>query len=312
MSEVIEAKAAISPQEQFQIERQKYIGGSDIAAILGLSPWRNAVDLWLDKTTPRREGDGNNAVAKRRGSRLEPYIIDMICEDYGLEIVERNHRYLDDEYPFLAAEIDFEYQDPETGQVENGEIKTVHPFKKKEWGEVETDSLPLYYLTQVHHGMGVRHARRCRVFALIGDELRPYVVERDDELIASMRARAVDFWTRYVVPQVQPPLNFDDGEDAIETLKRLYPGTDGTVLSANPMQDHWRAVIKTAAEMQRHYENVVAAGKAHLLSEMGMATALQFDDGQAFIRKEIKKKAYTVEFPASRYIDTRFGKLKEK
>lgn len=292
-------------------DRRKYLGGSDIAAILGLSPWKNAVDLWLDKIKPRVE-DGANWAAKRRGSRLEPYILDMIREDHGLEIVSHGNRYIDREHDFLAAEIDFEYRDPETGEIENGEIKTVHPFKKKEWGETETDNLPLYYLTQVHHGMGVRHARRCRVFALIGDELRPYIVERDDELINSLRGHARDFWHKYVLPKVQPPLNFDDGRDAIETLKRLYPGTDGTVIGANPGHEHWRAVMQTAQDMVKKYEGVVDGAKAHLLSEMGSATAIQFDDGMAFIRKEVKKKAFTINYPASRYIDARMGKLKEK
>lgn len=292
-------------------DRRKFIGGSDIAAILGLSPWKNPVDLWLDKIKPRVD-DGRNMAAKRRGSRLEPYILDMIREDHGLDIVNHGNRYIDDEHDFLAAEIDFEYRDAETGQIENGEIKTVHPFKKREWGETETDNLPLYYLTQVHHGIGVRKARRCRVFALIGDELRPYIVERDDELIASLRGHAVNFWNQYVLPQVQPPLSFDDGRDAIETLKRLYPGTDGTVIGANPAHEHWRAVMETAMEMAKKYGNVVDGAKAHLLSEMGNATAIQFDDGVAFVRKEVKKKAYTVNYPASSYIDARFGKLKEQ
>lgn len=291
-------------------DRSKYLGGSDIAAILGISPWRNPVELWMDKIRPRVE-DSRNWAAKRRGSRLEPYILDMIREDYGLEIAHTNRRYIDTELDFLAAEIDFEYQDPETGQLENGEIKTVHPFKKKEWGETETDSLPLYYLTQVHHGLGVRKASRCRVFALIGDELRPYLVERDDELIASLREKASQFWQEYVLPQVQPPINFDEGRDALETLKKLYPGTDGTIIEANPMHEQWRMVMEDAQRLLKHYENIVDGAKAHILNEMGNATALQFSDGKAFTRKVIKKKAYTVEHPASSYVDFRLGKIKE-
>ena len=131
-------------------DRTKFIGGSDVAAILGVSPWRNVVDLWMDKITPRRE-DGHNAAAKRRGSRLEPYILDMIREEHGLNIVAANERYIDAELPFLAAEIDAEYADGEAR--ENIEIKTVHPFKSKEWGEHETDELPLHYVAQVQHGL---------------------------------------------------------------------------------------------------------------------------------------------------------------
>lgn len=86
-------------------DRRKYIGGSDVAAILGISPWRSAVDLWVDKTTPPVE-NGQNAAAKRRGTRLEPYILDMIREDFGIKIASVNQRYIDPELDFLAAEID--------------------------------------------------------------------------------------------------------------------------------------------------------------------------------------------------------------
>jgi len=290
-------------------DRTKYIGGSDVAAILGVSPWRNVVDLWIDKITPRAE-NGQNASAKRRGSRMEPYILDMIREEHGLEIVAANNRYIDRELPFMAAEIDFEYLDPETGQVENGEIKTVHPFKAKEWGDNGTDQLPLHYLAQIQHGMGVRSARRCRTFALIGDDLEPYLVDRDDELIAAMRARATEFWTKFVLPKIQPPLDYEH-KDIIDTLKRLYPGTDGKVIDATVMHEHWRAVIGTAAEMRDHYEAIVNGAKAHLLSEMGSASAIKFNDGMAFTRKVVKKKPYTVEYSATSYVDFRLAKLKE-
>ncbi|VVE33760.1 YqaJ viral recombinase family protein [Pandoraea commovens] len=288
-------------------DRTKFIGGSDVAAILGVSPWRNVVDLWMDKITPRRE-DGHNAAAKRRGSRLEPYILDMIREEHGLNIVAANERYIDAELPFLAAEIDAEYADGEAR--ENIEIKTVHPFKSKEWGEHETDELPLHYVAQVQHGLGVTGRNTCRVFALIGDDLKPYVVQRDDELIRVMRERAAEFWTKYVVPKVQPPIDYE-AKNVLDTIKRLYPGSDGTVIDATAMHEHWRAVFETAKRMQAHYEALQDGARAHLLAEMGKAAAIRFDDGHAFIRKEISKKAYSVDYPASKYIDFRLGKFKE-
>lgn len=295
--------------ETLVLDRTKYIGGSDIAAILGVSPWRNVVDLWMDKITPRVE-NGQNAAAKRRGSRMEPYILDMIREEHGLNIVACNQRYIDAEFGYMAAEIDFEYLDEETGQVENGEIKTVHPFKAKEWGEVDTDQLPLHYVAQVQYGMGVKGARRCRAFALIGDDLKAYQVERDDELITAMRERAAEFWTEYVLPQVQPPLDYEH-KDIIETLQRLYPGTDGTVIPADSMHEHWRGVMTKAVEMRDHYQAIIDGSKAHLLAEMGNASAILFSDGKAYTRKVINKKAYTVDYAATSYVDFRLAKFKE-
>lgn len=290
--------------EPFTADRRKFVGGSDIAAILGVSPWKNIVDLWIDKSTPPRE-DGRNMAVKRRGQRMEPYILDMIREEHGLEIVSANERYIDSEIPYFAAEIDAETAS------ENIEIKTVHPFKAKEWGELDTDQLPLHYVAQVQWGLGVRQRDVCRVFALIGDDLRSYVVERDSELITAMRNRAAEFWEKYVIPGQQPPLDMKDPEGTLETLKRLYPGTDGTIIPATPMHEHWRAVMKTAKEMQAHYEAIQAAARAHLLAEMGNSSAIAFDDGHAFIRKVITKKAYTVEYPKTTYVDFRLGKLKE-
>jgi len=293
-----EAQAIAAP------DRRKFIGGSDVAAILGISPWRSALDLWIDKTTPPVE-NGHNAAAKRRGTRLEPYILDMIREDFGLKIASANQRYIDHEFDFLAAEIDAETEDGE-----NIEIKTVHPFKAKEWGEHDTDQLPIHYVAQAQHGLGVRGRKVCRVFALIGDELKPYVVERDDETIAAMRARCAEFWTRYVLPKVKPPIDYQH-KDVIDTLKRLYPGSDGTTIEATAMHEHWRAVYATASDMVNKYEGILDGAKAHLLAEMGSAAAIKFADGKAFMRKLINKKAYVVEHAASRYVDFRLANFKE-
>lgn len=282
-------------------DRTKYIGGSDIAAILGISPWKTAIDLWIDKTTPPRE-DATNWRAKARGTRLEPYIVDMIREEHGVQIVARNERYIDSEVPYFACEIDAETDD------ENIEIKTVHPFKAKEWGSLETDQLPLHYLAQVQWGMGIRRKERCRVFALIGDDLKPYVVERDEEIIAAMREKAAEFWTRYVLAKLRPPIDYADSK-TLETLRRLYPGTDGSTIEATAMHEHWRAVMQTAQDMAAKYEAVIEGAKAHLMAEMGAAAMLKFSDGKAYRRKLTTRKGYAV--PDTTYMDFRMVNAKE-
>lgn len=266
-------------------DRTGFIGGSDISAILGISPWKTAVDLWLDKTAPRADVE---SPVKRRGNRLEPYIADMITAEHGLQIVARNQRYIDLAVPYFAAEIDAETAD------ENIEIKTVHPFKAREWGEIQTDALPVHYVAQAQWGLGITGRKVCRVFALIGDDLRPYVVERDEETIEALRARAAEFWERYVLPKLRPPLDFANSA-TLETLRRLYPGTDGSTIEATAMHEHWRAVLQTATEARDRYEGVIDGARAHLMAEMGNAAFLKFSDGKAFRRKLTTRKGYTVE-----------------
>jgi putative phage-type endonuclease len=288
-------------------DRRKYIGSSDIAAILGISPWKTALDLWIDKTTLPRE-DGRNWQAKARGVRLEPYICDMIEAEYGIKITARNQRYKDSATPHFACEIDAE--SVADGQPENLEIKTVHPFKSRDWGEVDTDSVPLHYLAQVQWGLGITGRSVCHVFALIGDDLRHYPITRDDETIVAMRAKAEEFWTRYVVPGLRPPLDYADSK-TLEALRRLYPGTDGSAIEATAQHEHWRAVMTTAQEMVKKYEGVIDGARAHILAEMGSAARLTFPDGKEYRRKLIAKKAYTVECPATSYIDFRLANTKD-
>jgi putative phage-type endonuclease len=289
-------------------DRRKYIGGSDIAAILGISPWKTAVDLWIDKTTPPRE-DSHNWQAKARGTRMEPYILDMVRSEYGLRITAANQRYKDEVRPYFACEVDAETLTL-TGPPQNIEIKTVHPFKSREWGEVDTDSVPLHYLAQVQWGLGITGREVCHVFALIGDDLRHYPITRDEETIVALREKADEFWLKYVVPGLRPPLDYADSR-TLETLKRLFPGTDGTAIEATVMHEHWRAVMTTAQDMVKKYEGVVDGARAHILAEMGSAARLTFADGKEYRRKLIAKKAYSVEYPASTYIDFRLANTKE-
>jgi len=50
--------------------RREHIGSSDIAAVLGLSPWKTPYQLWLEKTGRKEESEPNSAMI--RGKVLEP------------------------------------------------------------------------------------------------------------------------------------------------------------------------------------------------------------------------------------------------
>ncbi|HCN3423990.1 YqaJ viral recombinase family protein, partial [Escherichia coli] len=103
------------------MDRTKYIGGSDVAGILGISPWRTPLEVYLDKVQPRvKPVDPSKQKVFTRGQRMEPYVIDLLSEETGMEIVHRGNRYIHRDYDFIAAEID-----AEAASGENIEIKTV-------------------------------------------------------------------------------------------------------------------------------------------------------------------------------------------
>ncbi len=189
-------------------DRTKFIGGSDIAAVLNISPWRSRVALWEEKRKPRADAPGRPWLS--RGKRWEAVVAEMLTAElerqgHKVEIVSSNVRYIDPNFPMFACEIDFEIRLDGEEEITNVELKTVHPFKLKEWGDSGTDSAPIWYVAQAMWGLGITGRKRCLIAALFGaDELKVFPVDRDDDTINAMRERAAKFWGEHVLPGVPP------------------------------------------------------------------------------------------------------------
>lgn len=218
-------------------DRTQYIGGSDIAAILGLSKWRTPLELYFDKTNPawranKLEDDERRARILKRGKKLEPVVVEMLEEEHGIEVTrlstdEMPNRYVDGQFPWMAAEIDFEFKvtqqlvdampegfiDPAlVGTIQNGEIKTVYPLAAHLWGEEFTEDVPIDYAAQSMHGLGVTGRDICLYGVLFGaDNLTLYIIRRDEETIAGIRQKVVAFRENHLLAGVEPdPLNMAD------------------------------------------------------------------------------------------------------
>lgn len=128
----------------------------------------DALQVWADKT--RRDAYREDAPAKTKvlnpGKRLEPAVVAMLREDHCLDVVAVNERYTHPVHIFLSVEIDFEWlvteqalaafpwlASLELGSIQNGEVKTAHPFVAHEWGDMGTDDVPIYYAAQSITGL---------------------------------------------------------------------------------------------------------------------------------------------------------------
>lgn len=199
-------------------DRSQFIGGSDAAAVLGISPWLTPYQLWLHKVSPVVSED---TPATRRGKLLEPVVLQMLEEEHGIVVAQRNVRYFDQEHPFLASEVD-----AETADGTNIEIKTVSPFKASEWGDSGTDEIPVHYTAQAQHNLMVTGRVLCLFGVLIGDDLRTYRVERDDAIISTLRQREIEFWENVRSLTPPPPSNLED-------VAALFPLDNGESVEAD-------------------------------------------------------------------------------
>ena len=197
-------------------DRRSHLGGSEAAAIMGVSKWKTPFQLWEEKTGRFVQTvDPAKQKLFDRGHRWEPVALDMLLDEltargHAVELLGRGIRYQDPEHAFLQGEIDAEIL--LDGEHVNVELKTVGGFAANQWGEMDSDEVPIHYAAQVMYGLGLTGRRLCVVGALIGaDNMIPYFVERDDETIAAMREKCVEFWTVNVQGDKAPdPVNMDD------------------------------------------------------------------------------------------------------
>ncbi|MFY1029118.1 YqaJ viral recombinase family protein [Pseudomonas asiatica] len=267
-----------------QLDRTKYLGGSDVAGILGISPWRTPLDIYLDKIEPRKEVDPAKKKIFTRGQRMEPYVIDLLAEETGLEIIGRGNRYRDKQHDFLAAEID-----AEAASGENIEIKTVSPFKAKEWGEVQTDAIPVHYTAQAMHGLMVTGKQVCVFGVLIGgDDFRVYRVERDEETITAIREKEVEFWGRIQRREPPPVSKVSDINRLFESDAGGFIEATGEVLEAYNELRALRTQAKTAEDAANALEERIKlfmGGNAFLMVDGLQLASWKSQDSRRFDQK---------------------------
>lgn len=203
-------------REEWLRYRKCGIGGSDVAAILGISKWNSAISLWLDKTNQTNEPIEENE-AMQWGTIMEPIIRNHFAEVTGKTVVEVKAMLQHPEHPFMLADIDGLTEDDE-GNPAILEIKTASEYKRSEW---END-IPSYYQTQVQHYLCVTGVQKAYVAVLIGgNSFKVYEVDADAEIQSMLIAVEKNFWNK-VQNMIRPEM---DGSDAAKNLlDSLYRG----------------------------------------------------------------------------------------
>ncbi len=263
------------------MNRTGFLGGSDIASVLGVSPWKSAYALWEEKLGATQEPDDEQRdKVLRRGKRLEPVVMEMLQDEHDIWVLDRNVIHVDPAYEWMRAEIDFEHAIPDIARltdhtVGNGDVKTVHPYAAKDWGAEGTDELPAYYVAQFQWGLMVTGRAVCMVAALIGaDDLRIYEVHRDEEIIAHIRQAAINFWTNHVLTEVPPPIQ--TAEDAAKMLAKF----DGLTVQADDLTraalDRLKGVKAAEKRLEATREKYELQVKLALAVGAGDATPSKF------------------------------------
>ena len=178
--------------------RRWFIGGSDIAAIAGLSPYKTALDVYAEKLGLVPPFAGNQFT--RWGKRLEAVIADCYAETTGLEL-EPGGFVMHEKYPWAGGNLD--RQNRAARKIV--EVKTANIRQADRWGEEGTDEIPEEYIAQCAWYLMLTGYSVADVPVLLGgNDFRIYRVERDEELEQFLIDAGARFWTDHIEKQVQP------------------------------------------------------------------------------------------------------------
>ena len=250
-------------------QRRRGIGASEIAAVMGISPWDSPFSLYWKKV----EGWETEATDHMStGTFLEPAIAAWWRQLHADEVESMGQ-------PGLMAHPDRAWQlatldrivewAPHMGLTDGCTRESVLELKWSAswdgWGVEDTDDVPVYYRAQVLWQCDVVGLADWWLAVLGPTGFRQYHGRRDEKDLRVMREYGRRFMARLDVGD-PPPI--DDHSATLATVKRLHPDVDDTEaeVPADVASGYRRACAmeRTAKSAKKRYE-------ALLRLEMGRA-----------------------------------------
>lgn len=253
-------------------QRRKGLGGSEIAAVLGLDPFRTALDVYAEKRGLAPPFTGN--AQTRAGQRLEPAILRWYAEETGRELVPSPGTVAHPREPWMLCTPDAlvrEVGDAAPIEVGGLEAKNRNAYAKG-WGESGTELIPDSVALQCHWSLAVTLYPWWDVAVLLGGwDFRTYRVRRDPDLARELVARASVFWHEHVLAGVAPKVVGRDNPN----LGRLLRQATEQLRPSSPAIEEQLADLKAArrklADAATDVDGIEAALKEYIGDAAGIA-----------------------------------------
>jgi putative phage-type endonuclease len=264
----------VTAREEWLEWRRGGLGASDIAGVLGLSPWSSPVSVWARKVGLTGEPDSSEAM--RFGRMAEDMLARYLEEDTGLTVDGAQTRVERPDHPWMRCTVDgYGFDGPSrdpSSAVAVVEFKTTADAPEQ-W----TPEVPLHYACQATwttivtgHPVvlfGVLH------LAFGRPTFRVYEFQPSPDDIAFVTRAATEFWTENVLGGSQPDV---DGSGATtEALEEIY-SADANLEAVEAPASVALSLSRIAANEERIQicRGIIDEEKNAIRSLMGGATVL--------------------------------------
>jgi putative phage-type endonuclease len=268
-----------------EMERRRHrIGASEVAAILGLSPYQTPWEVWAEKTGLLLPFEGNRST--QLGQRIEPALLDDAEAVYGP--IERQVR-IDLPGTPISATLDGRLVNDGT-PVECKTTGLAGPIAGH-WGDSGTDHIPDHYALQCHTQMMCADADCAIVVALIpGRGIVHYRIERDKEVESVLRDQLCFWWHNHIELGIAPEINELPRRSTISRIvrdeaKRILLGDDAA---------HLLRQIEVLRTQRNVTDEMIDKLESQLLMSLGNAEIGELPDGREVTYMLQRRKSYVV------------------
>lgn len=265
--------------------RASALGGSEVAAVLGLSPWESRFSLWHKKSGQLPPSEDTDVM--RWGRWLEEPIARAFAATHPEYRVRRTGTWISRQRTWQLATPDRLLSTPDGPAVL--EIKTSH--NADEWGEPGTDEVPIFYRTQALWQLDTLGLSRAHLAVLIsGSDYREYVVDWNIAEVFVLREAGREFLD--TVERDERP-DIDEHTATYRTVRALHPLIDDVEVEIAPtLAEQYRAAVaeyKAAEDAKRRAaaEVLDALGSGRRAVVAGESIAIRVPgsgDGLPFLR----------------------------
>ena len=203
-------------EEGWLAARTRGLGGSDVGAICGVSPFTSARQIYLHKTGQFSDAVKSGEAAQERmyfGHVLEPVVADEYAKRTGAKLVVLGATMQHKDHPWALANVDRLIVDDDGKPIGILECKTTSEYNNDAW---EAGELLMSYIYQLNWYMWILGLERGAFACLVGgNKFYYYDVFRNDDLLNNtIIPAAKSFWFDNVLALKEPELQCADTEFA--------------------------------------------------------------------------------------------------
>lgn len=285
-------KTTFKNREDWLAQRNMYLGGSELAAILGLDEWVSPYGLWLKKTDREQpQADNKHTLS---GRFLEDGIARYWEYETGhklIEVSKENVVYTHPVYYFLRGAPDRRFFWDANNKFSDRAVLEVKTTMKI----IDLDDVPYSWFIQPNYYTGLLKYKKFMItwFEFFTKELKWVEYDFNPDMFEMCTEKAVDFWNNHIMADVPPPLT-----TASDIYKVFPEHQDGKLIVATDdvLELYSKAIdlYRKKGELAKNYKAItdqvrVIMRDAEILVDPGMNRLFTFRAGERGRTLKIKE-----------------------